>query len=174
MADAPEFAQGTPVLAEAYEFARSAHEREGNTEVAHPVAVAELLSERGFEDEVVAAAILHDVVEDTSVDIDEIARLFGDRIAALVAVMTEDEAITGYRQRKAEHRARVARDGADAAAIYAADKLAKVQKANREGVRLRPRKLGHYQATLTELRGAHPELRFLDELAGELGVLASA
>ena len=105
-------------------MAWAAHARpESETEIAHPVAVAELLSEQGFDDTVVEAALLHDTVEDTTLTSEQIAEYFGPEIATAVAEVTEDARIEPYTARKAEARSRVMRDRR-AAAIYAADKLA--------------------------------------------------
>jgi GTP diphosphokinase / guanosine-3',5'-bis(diphosphate) 3'-diphosphatase len=92
----------------------------------HPVAVAELLATLGHDDEVLAAALLHDVVEKSEIEVDEVRERFGDRVADLVDALTEDETIEDYEERKNEHRSRVARSGADATAIFAADKLTNV------------------------------------------------
>lgn len=92
----------------------------------HPVAVAELLATLNYEDEVLAAALLHDVVEKSEIEMDEVRERFGDRVASLVDALTEDETIEDYEERKKEHRLRVASSGADAMAIFAADKLTNV------------------------------------------------
>jgi (p)ppGpp synthase/HD superfamily hydrolase len=58
--------------------------------ISHPAMVALLLQRAGFEDEAtLAAALLHDVAEDTQMPMTEIAQKFGDRVAALVACVTE-------------------------------------------------------------------------------------
>src|SRR5687767_8311049 len=58
--------------------------------------VARLLNQAGFSEPVVAAALLHDVVEDTAIDLDEICQDFGPEIQQLVSEMTEDEEIETY------------------------------------------------------------------------------
>jgi len=68
-------------------FAQEAHEGQrrkqtGEPFVRHPIAVAELLAERGCDTEVLAAAYLHDVVEKTEVGLDEIRDRFGSGVAA--------------------------------------------------------------------------------------------
>lgn len=94
--------------------------------VEHPLAVAELLAEQGYSDEVLAAGILHDVLESAEVSADSLRARFGDGVAALVEALTEDASIDGYEERKREHRERVAAAGAPARAIYAADKATNV------------------------------------------------
>ena len=75
-------------------FAARAHEgqrrKTGNVPfIAHPVGVAMLLLEMGCDDEVVAAGLLHDTVEDTKVSIEDIRQEFGDGVADIVAGCTE-------------------------------------------------------------------------------------
>ena len=169
MHEPPHFIAQSELLRSAYELANAAHHgsaREGGTEIDHPVAVAELLHRNGFEDHVVAAALLHDVVEDTSLDLQTIEESFGQDIARLVAEMTENSRIEPYEQRKAEHRARVSQDRR-AAAIYAADKLATTK--GLEGPEdVPPEKLQHYLQTLETLCETYPDLPFLGELREEL------
>ncbi|MGH2982134.1 MAG: HD domain-containing protein [Solirubrobacterales bacterium] len=169
MRQPPKFVAKSELLSRAYAFAHAAHHgpaREGDTDIAHPLSVAELLHEQGFDDQIVAAALLHDVVEDTAVDLPAIADSFGPEVGALVGEMTEDAGIGSYRERKAEHRSRVVRDPR-AAAIYAADKLAKARRLEKPG-ELPPDKLDHYRKTLELLRDRHPELPFLSQLRIEL------
>lgn len=116
----------------AYQVAREAHEGQqrkdnGAPYLTHPLRVAELVSGAGLGEEVVAAAVLHDVVEDSELSDSDIARRFGTRVAEIVSALTEDETIDDYERRKAEHRDRVEAAGADAVAIYAADKIANLR-----------------------------------------------
>lgn len=92
----------------------------------HPLAVAERLAVHGFPDEVLAAALLHDVFEDGDTDVAAIRGRFGDPVADLVEALTEDGAIEDYEERKEEHRRRVGGAGPEALAIFAADKLTNV------------------------------------------------
>ncbi|MAY75525.1 MAG: hypothetical protein CMJ31_12585 [Phycisphaerae bacterium] len=88
---------GAPLWHGAIAFACRAHlgqtRRDGRTPyAAHVVRVAfSLRDEFGVEDEeILAAAALHDVIEDTPADYDDVAEAFGDRAARLVATMTKD------------------------------------------------------------------------------------
>ena len=173
--DIPSFATESALLRGAHEFALSAHHgpaRQGDTEIDHPVRVACLLHEAGFEEEVVAAALLHDVVEDTAIDLDQIEARFGPEIACLVGEMTEDEGIEPYEARKAEHRERVA-DDRRVAAIYAADKLANTRTLNEEAEETDRKKFEHYCRTLDKLAAEQPDLPFLGPLREELGALVA-
>jgi (p)ppGpp synthase/HD superfamily hydrolase len=92
----------------------------------HLLAVAALLTEYGYRDEVIAAGLLHDVAEHAEIEPDSLRPRFGDEIAELVEALTEDSSIPDYEERKEEHRERVAAAGPDARAIFAADKTANV------------------------------------------------
>jgi (p)ppGpp synthase/HD superfamily hydrolase len=162
------FIERSPLLRAAYECALESHHgkrRRGETDIDHPVAVAELLDDAGFDEGVVAAALLHDVVEDSDTTTEELDRRFGPEIAALVGEMTEDARIRAYPERKAEHRGRVAGQGR-VAAIYAADKLASSR--TKDGAEMPPDQLDHYIATLAALSESNPGLPFLGPLRDEL------
>ena len=107
-----------------------------------------MLAELGHEDEVVAAGLLHDVVEDTSIDVEQLRDAFGDVIADLVYALSEDADVRGYAARKKALREGIAIAGPMALAISGADKLARVRAADRRGQTLPARKLEHYQRTL--------------------------
>jgi (p)ppGpp synthase/HD superfamily hydrolase len=170
MSEVPEFATTSPLLTSAYRFAGEAHHgarRTGDTEVDHPTEVARLLHEAGFAEDVVAAALLHDVIEDSTTHVDEIRERFGTPIADLVAAMTEDDSIEPYGRRKAAHRDQVRAAGRDTAAVFAADKL--VNARDMAGAPAPdPAKLDHYERTLLALSADHPDLQFLDALRREL------
>ena len=173
LTEVPSFASDSRLLRGAYRFATFAHHgpaREGDTEIDHPTRVAWLLEESGFEEEVVAAAFLHDVVEDTSIDPDEIEENFGPEVSGLVREMTENESIEPYEARKSEHRSRVAQDRR-VAAIYAADKLANTRTLNEKEQDPDDAKLEHYRRTLDTLSAEYPDLPFLGPLREELGRL---
>ena len=76
-----------------YEVADQAHEGQrrasGESYIEHPLAVAGILAELEMDRATIAAAILHDVVEDTSITSEEVAAEFGDEIAALVDGVTK-------------------------------------------------------------------------------------
>ena len=99
----------------------------GRPYVEHPVAVAADVGEAGFEPEMIAAALLHDIVEDSEVTVEQLRQRFGDRVAGLVETMTDTAEVRPYERRKALHRERVVQAGPEAAAIFAADKLNNVR-----------------------------------------------
>ena len=73
-----------------------------------------------------AAALLHDVVEDSELEVADVRERCGERVAEIVDALSDDESIESYEERKREHRGRVEAAGPDALAIYAADKLTNV------------------------------------------------
>ncbi len=88
-------------ITEAYHFAAAKHvgqRRKGVAEepyVNHLTEVAELAARAtaGADIEVIVAAVLHDTVEDTQTTFEEIADRFGDRVAGLVAEVTDDKTL---------------------------------------------------------------------------------
>jgi GTP pyrophosphokinase len=77
----------------AYQVAKKAHEgqvrKSGEPYITHPLAVAEILVELGIGAKTIAAALLHDTVEDTDYTLDAVRRDFGDEIALLVDGVTK-------------------------------------------------------------------------------------
>ncbi len=83
----------TSLITRAYAVAAAAHEgqlrRSGDPYIQHPVAVASILADLGLDDVTLAAALLHDAVEDTAVSLDDIVRDFGAEVAAIVDGVTK-------------------------------------------------------------------------------------
>lgn len=81
------------LLRRAYEFAERAHKGQkrasGNPYITHPVHTAYTLSKMNLDDATIAAALLHDVVDDTPVTIEEVEKEFGKEIAFLVSGVTK-------------------------------------------------------------------------------------
>jgi guanosine-3',5'-bis(diphosphate) 3'-pyrophosphohydrolase len=180
----------SPLVRSALEQARADHAGQvrngsgGMPYVEHPVTVAARLDEHGYREEVLAAALLHDVVEDSETSLDELREKFGEEVAGMVGALTDDESIDAYRERKAEHRERVAAAGPDAHAIYAADKLTNTTTLREayaaEGDAVRSEfkiplelKTEIWEEDLALLREKAPELPFLDPLEEELSLLRS-
>ncbi|MDO8186189.1 polyphosphate kinase 1 [Conexibacter sp. JD483] len=162
----PAFARGSDTIANAWTLALETYRAkdEGNVaaDVEHVAITARLLHDAGADDATVATAVLHDLIEDTGVDRSLIAEQMGEEIARRVDALTERPEISSYNERKAELRQRGIDAGRDVAAVMAADKLARATRA--AGGRLRPEKLRHYQATLSQLRDAFPDLPLLPAL----------
>src|SRR5881409_2005823 len=81
------------LLARAFRFAAAAHEgqqrRSGEAFIHHPWGAAKICAELRLDEQTIAAALLHDVVEDTGTDIKEVRTEFGDEIAKLVEGVTK-------------------------------------------------------------------------------------
>ena len=77
----------------AYAFAEDRHRAQvrisGEPFITHPLGCARICAGLGLDGTAVAAALLHDTVEDTSASLDDIERLFGDEVASLVDGVTK-------------------------------------------------------------------------------------
>ena len=76
------------LVASAYEMAREAHSpqrrKSGEPYITHPVAVATIVAVLGLDEHSIAAALLHDAVEDTDIGLADIESAFGSDVAAIV------------------------------------------------------------------------------------------
>jgi (p)ppGpp synthase/HD superfamily hydrolase len=168
-------------------FARRVHlgqhrKQTGEQFVEHPIAVADLLAQSGFDGPIISAAYLHDVVEKTNVELDEIRERFGPEVATLVDYLSEDPEIEGYGARKRALRRRVLESGGESVTIYAADRVAnmrdwhKIAPADRPacgerlGTTLEER-LELWQEDVEELHEADPDTPFLEQMQSELAAL---
>ena len=83
----------TEKIRSAYAVAQEAHEGQfrdsGEPYISHPVAVARILAGLGMDSDALVAALLHDVVEDTAVTLEDVSKQFGADIAALVDGVTK-------------------------------------------------------------------------------------
>jgi guanosine-3',5'-bis(diphosphate) 3'-pyrophosphohydrolase len=125
----------TSLILRAAAFAADRHRdqrRKGVDEspyINHPFAVASVLCDEGgvTDVEILAAALLHDTIEDTATTREELRRAFGARVAGIVAEVTDDKSLS-----KAE-RKRLQLDGAslvskDAQQLKIADKLCNLRE----------------------------------------------
>jgi (p)ppGpp synthase/HD superfamily hydrolase len=146
--------------------------------------VAATLAALDCDDATLAAALLHDVVEDSETTVAELRAAFGDEVADLVAALSDDESIESYRDRKDEHRARVAAVDSDALAIYGADKLTNLTTLHgaiaAEGMQVADEynvplelKLEVWEADAAMLRHETPELPLLDDLDAAISRLSA-
>ncbi len=85
------------MIVRAYEVAKKAHEgqarKSGEPYIQHPISVAKIVAELGLDDITVAAALLHDSVEDTGVSVADLQAEFGEDVAAIVDGVTKLERI---------------------------------------------------------------------------------
>ena len=130
----------------------------------HPIALASVLSrEGGVQDGVVlAAALLHDTLEDTQTDPDELRAAFGDRIADIVGEVTDDKSLV-----KAERKRLQIEDAAalsrEAKLVKLADKICNVrdvadQPPAKWDLARRREYFEWARAVVDRMRGTHPEL----------------
>ena len=81
------------MIEKAYDLANTAHKgvcrRSGEPYICHPLAVARLVLDLGMDSESIAAALLHDVVEDTPTTLDDLKAAFGEEVALLVDGVTK-------------------------------------------------------------------------------------
>jgi HD domain len=168
---------GLPIAQAALKFAQARHagqyrEIDHAPFIHHPIEVGWLLCQDGHSDEVIAAGLLHDVLEKTATAGAELERRFGTRITHLVESVSDDPSLTDYESRKRDLRHRVAQAGPETQAVFAADKIAKVRELALSDWRLRDStiraRLTHYRASLEMLHHAAGELGLVDLLDAEL------
>jgi (p)ppGpp synthase/HD superfamily hydrolase len=181
----PAFIRGLPRAADALVYARRAHagqERsfDGAPFIEHPIEVASILHQAGAADDLVAAGILHDTIEKTGVTAGHLRDRFGNRIAGLVAAVTEDASIAGFADRKQALRDQVAAAGRDAVLLSLADKISKVRElrlalladpaALRQRVSpgSRARRMRHYDEFLRTAEDLLPDEPLVARLRAEL------
>lgn len=132
----------TSLLDRAIIFAVKAHagtERRGKgfPYIVHPLEAMEIVATITPDQELLAAAALHDVVEDTDVSVDEIRAEFGDRIAALVAAESDtfEEGVSeedSWHSRKRAAIERLASASHDAKIVALGDKLSNMRAIARD------------------------------------------
>jgi len=171
----------------ALRFARRVHlgqyrKQTGEQFVEHPIAVARLLSDSGYDGSLIAAAYLHDVVEKTDVELDEIRERFGPSVADLVDQLSEDPDIDGYATRKRALRKGILESGGDPVIIYAADRVANMRDWHKIAPEDRPacgerlgttldERLELWTEDVEELHALDPHTPFLGEIESELAAL---
>ena len=132
----------TDLLDRAIIFAVKAHagtERRGKgfPYIVHPMEAMEIVSTMTADQELLAAAALHDTVEDTDVTVEQLREEFGDRIADLVSAESDvvDEGVSeedSWRARKEAGIQRLARAGRDAKIVALGDKLSNMRAIARD------------------------------------------
>lgn len=95
----------TKQIVRAFELAHVVHEgqtrKSGEAFIQHPIGVARILAELGMDATTIIAAFLHDSVEDTELEIDDIRNTFGDEVAGIIDGLTKIERI-GFRSQEQE------------------------------------------------------------------------
>lgn len=154
------------VLSKAYYFAKDAHKGQkrasGEEYFTHPCAVAEILIGLGMDYYTIAAAFLHDVIEDTPVTEEDIRREFGEVVLTLVNGVTKLDKIEfkSHEEEQAENFKKIfvsmAKD-IRVIIIKLADRLHNMRSLN-------------FLSQERQLRMAHETLEIYAPLAGRLGI----
>jgi guanosine-3',5'-bis(diphosphate) 3'-pyrophosphohydrolase len=90
--------------------------------VSHPIMVAKILEQAGFDEATVAAALVHDVLEDTSVTEEALRAELGDAVADIVTAVSEDKSLE-WEERKQQYIDAVVRSQEAVWAVSVADKI---------------------------------------------------
>ena len=132
----------TALLDRAIVFAVRAHagtERRGKgfPYIVHPMEAVEIVATMTSDQELLAAAALHDTVEDTDTTIEQIRAEFGDRVAALVAAESDEphqrpDSVENWRARKQAAIDRLASASLDAKIVALGDKLSNMRAIARD------------------------------------------
>jgi hypothetical protein len=185
---APAWIADSPLLAQAYSLAESAHRSQrrptdGRPFLDHATEVATFLHEAAFDDELVAVGLLHDAVERGTLNEETLRSEMGEAIASLVLSLTEDPTIDSFEDRKAALRDQVRGAGGLAVTVFAADKLSDIVGLRRGiqefGEEIEERMgtsvmsmAGHYRESVELIELARPGSAFLPALRVQLDRLA--
>ena len=167
---------GIPLILKALEFASLKHrdqrrkDADASPYINHPIALANVLAREGgvTEDVVLAAALLHDTLEDTQTTPAELREHFGEKIAGIVEEVTDDKNLLKAERKRLqiEHAATISRE---AKLVKLADKICNVRDvADHPPARWDLARRREYfdwaKAVVDHMRGTHPELeRRFDE-----------
>ncbi|KVX23909.1 phosphohydrolase [Burkholderia ubonensis] len=144
---------------------------EASPYINHPIALADVLAnEAGIEDErVIVAAVLHDTIEDTETTEQELLRLFGKDVAAIVMEVTDDKSLPKDERKRLqiEHAAHISRR---AKLVKLADKIFNVRDVARHPPADWPleRRQAYFdwaKAVVDRMRGVHPGLEAIFDAA---------
>jgi len=186
---APAWIADSPLLAQAYSLAESAHRSQrrptdGRPFLDHTIEVATFLHEAAFDDELVAVGLLHDAVERGTLSEETLRSEMGEAIASLVLSLTEDATIDSFDERKAALRDQVRGAGGLAVTVFAADKLSDIvglrrgiQRYGDDVVQERmgttvTGMAGHYRESVELIESVRPGSAFLPALRVQLDRLA--
>lgn len=178
------FVRDLPLTQQAIAYAREHHaaqrrDADGAPFLLHPLEVASLLERAHYPDHVVAAAVLHDVLEDTNALASDVEERFGPEVCHLVQTVSDDGSIDDVEARKADVRERVRAEGGYAAAVFAADKISKVRElrmllaSGKVGPGAARSKLQRYREGLEMLETTIPASDLVELLRFELESLQS-
>jgi (p)ppGpp synthase/HD superfamily hydrolase len=129
-------------------LAVTAHEGQKRKEggvpyIMHPVMVALILAKHDFSDVVIAAALTHDVPEDTKVTLEELREALGDEVADIVASVTNDDSLS-WKDKKLKYIESVRAGSEGAKAVATADKIHNAQSLIRNHERAGTKVWAHF------------------------------
>jgi guanosine-3',5'-bis(diphosphate) 3'-pyrophosphohydrolase len=161
---------GLPLLLRALSFAAHKHrdqrrkDAEASPYINHPIALAEVLAREGgvADVEVLAAALLHDTIEDTATTFDELVENFGAAIAGMVAEVTDDGALPKAERKRLQIEHASSLSGG-ARLVKLADKICNLRDvAERPPAKWDMQRRREYfewaKRVIDGLRGTHPAL----------------
>ncbi len=166
-----------PVVLKALAFAADKHRDQRRKDalaspyINHPIALANVLVREGevTDADVLAAALLHDTVEDTQTTPAELRAAFGPAIAAIVEEVTDDKSLPKAERKRlqVEHAATMS---AQAKLVKLADKICNLrdmadQPPSKWDLARRREYFEWAKAVIDRLRGAHPKLEALFDAA---------
>lgn len=164
---------------------RGQERKGGDVYLSHPVRVARLLEEAGLKDETVAAGFLHDVLEDTGCEKEEMERSVGGRVTSIVLEVTEKDKTVPWKKRKAGYLAALKIASKDALNVACADKIDNIESLasgqKKSGKKFMKnfsadlgRKLSNYRTVQKLIRARHPACPLLGRLDQSLDRLESS
>ena len=177
----------SPLLAHAYGLAEVAHRAQqrptdGRPFLSHVTEVATFLHRDAFDEELVAAGLLHDAVERGTLTEEELRSEVDEGISSLVLALSEDPTIESFDERKATLRAQVKAAGPRALTVFAADKLSDILGLRR-GIQTFADSIeermgtsvgsmaGHYRESVELIESESPDSSFLPALRLQLARL---
>lgn len=150
----------------------------------HVVEVATLLQAAGFDEDLVAAGLLHDAVERGTLSEQSLLAEMPESVSSLVLALTEDVTVESFDARKTALREQVASAGGRAVTVFAADKLSDIIGLQRGiatfGTAVEERMgtsvasmAGHYRNSVEMIASSRPGSTFLPALRVQLDRLAA-
>ncbi len=119
------------LIEKAIRIAASAHfnqtrKADGMLYITHPIAVALKLAKQGFSDTVIAAALVHDVLEDTDYSADKLKKELGNEVFKIVKAVTNDKSLE-WEDKKIKYIEIVRNGTEEAKAVAVADKIHNIE-----------------------------------------------
>ncbi len=113
--------------------------------ITHPVMIALIVAKAGYGEAVIAAALTHDLVEDTDMTLEELRRELGDEVADIVASVSNDDSLS-WEEKKLKYIETVREGSEGAKAVATADKIHNAESLIAAHARLGPALWDHFNA----------------------------